>query len=213
METIPIIPIPDPLNRRRAPRALLCASALVAAAGRPPTEHMTYDVSAGGMRLCGLPDAEVGSEVTVRLQLGRSWIRASGLLLRLGSTEGSSDFAVEFQGLSAGAEDAIHDAVVEALAHPERRSVLLLASAGDPHPPGGEWLAPIWSICATASTPLAALSCLERHAIEVGIVSLTDRDAPTWAWAEVDPKISWRAVGPLGCLHRVKRSQIRSCVD
>ena len=123
---------------------------------------MVYDLSTGGVRLCGLPRARVGDEVGVRLQLPRDRVYTRGYLLRVGSSAESPDFAIEFFRLSAKAEDAIHDAVIEALSHPEHRSLLLVGEQ-NPYGPEWEWLDPVSPICATATTPLEAVQCLEKR--------------------------------------------------
>lgn len=193
---------------RRAPRALVCASAVVATHGKAPTEHMVYDLSTTGVRLCGLPRAWLGDEVTVRLQLPRARVFARGHFVRVGLVDGRPDFAIEFLALSANAEDTIHDAVVEALSHPERRSVLLLRNgAGRLRPgrswTGWSWLDPISSICDSATTPLEALQCLAKQVVQVGILSdAAQVEAPQWA--EAYPEVSWRTLERQGRLRLVR---------
>ena len=201
--TTALIPIPQ-TEYRRTPRALVCASALVMTEGKPATEQMVYDLSTGGVRLCGLPHARIGDEVRVRLQLPREWVGARGHLLRVGSAE-KPDFAIEFADLSAGAEDAIHDAVVEALAHPNRRSLLLVQGERNPYWIGWNWLDPVSPICATATTPLEAVERLEEHRCDVGIVGSGDRRTQDLEWIEMYPEVYWRALDNAGCLHPVSR--------
>ena len=50
-------------NLRRSPRVLISATAMISPDGRATTEHMTYDLSTGGVRLCGLPSAQEGDRV------------------------------------------------------------------------------------------------------------------------------------------------------
>ncbi len=126
----PATPVDHP-NRHRDPRALVCATALVLANGQA-SEHMTYDLSAGGVRLCGVPHAQVGDEVWVQLELARGRVRARGRLLRLGSADAQPDFAIEFVDLAARDEDAIQDAVLEALSDSDRRSILLAQREEEP---------------------------------------------------------------------------------
>ena len=191
-----------PSDMRADPRALIGASALVMTGGKA-TEHVTYDLSAGGVRLCGLPVAQVGEQVRVLLQLprGRGRVRAEGRLLRLGTTDGCPDFAIQFVHLAARAEDAIHNAVADALSRSNRRSILLLKGRDQPHWSGWDWLGPMMPICTTATTLPGAAECLGREAVEIGILSPEDRRAPTSDWIESYPKISWRSIDSAGRLH------------
>ena len=121
--------------------------------------------------------------------------------MRVGETAGRPDFAIRFVGLSADAEDAIHDAVVEALSHPDRRSVLLLQSEQDPiRPGGGHWLEPVLDICATATAPIVAAQCIEEHAIEMGILDASRWPPQAPEWINFYPEIFWRAIDGVGRL-------------
>jgi hypothetical protein len=199
METTMIIPFPQ-VDYRNVPRALICARTVVIAEGKPATEHMVYDLSTGGARLCGLPHAQVGDEVTVGLQLPQDLVCARGQLLRVGSSGERPDFAVEFFQLSESAEDAIHDAVVEALSRPGRRSLLLVQSERNPYWSGREWLDPVSPICATATTTLEAVQCLEEHHCDVGIIGSGDHEARGSEWIEIFPEVSWRTLDDHGRL-------------
>ena len=202
META-LIPIPQ-THLRRVPRALVCASALVMTEGNTATEHMVYDLSTGGVRLCGLPRAQVGDEVRVRFQLPRARVRAGGRLLRRGWTNGWPDFAIEFFNVSADAEDAIHDAVVDALSQPDCRSLLLLQREGKGEWPACfDWLEAVSPICATAITSLEAVLCLEEHPIEMGILGPTGRGVRDFEWSETHPEVSWRTIDDAGRLYPV----------
>ncbi len=202
META-LIPIPQ-TDCRSVSRALVCASAVVLTDGKPATEHMVYDLSTGGVRLCGLPRAQVGDEVWVSLQLPRDRVCARGCLLRVGSSAERPEFAIEFIEPSARAESAIHDAVVEALSHPDRRSLLLVQSEQNPYWwSGWEWLDPVAPICANAMTPLAAVEYLEEHRFDVGIVGSGGRGTPDWEWFEMYPEVCWRSINHVGRLRPV----------
>ncbi len=130
------------------------------------TEQVTYDLSAGGVRLCGLPLARVGDEVRVLLQLprGRGLVRASGRLLRLGETDGQPDFAIQFVHLAPRDEDAIHSAVAKALSEPDRRSILLLEERRS----GCDWLRPVTPIRTAVTTSLEAVEYLRKKAPRSG---------------------------------------------
>ena len=199
-------PPPPPnlhLDRRREPRALVCARVFVMANGEA-TEHMTYDLSVGGVRLCGLPRAQVGDEVSVLLQLPWARVRAQGRLLRRGSIDGRPDFAIQFVDLEANDEDAIQDAMVDALSHPERRSLLLLQrEEGFNSPACFAWLNPVSAISATAATSLEGVRCLEKHPIDMGILSSAGYAVQDSEWSEEHPEVSWRSIDYAGRLHPV----------
>jgi hypothetical protein len=199
--SIPILPI----EYRLAPRALVCASALVTTKGKPTTEQVVYELSTGGARLCGLSRAAVGDELSIRLQLSQESVHVRGQLLRVGATTDATtertDLAIEFFDLSAQAEDAIHDAVVEALADPDRRSFLLLQDKRNPYGSGWDWLDPVLPICATAATPLEAVEYLEQRPCDVGIIARGDLGTPDWEWMEMYPEMYWRTLDDTGCLH------------
>ena len=202
META-LIPIPQ-TDRRSVPRALVCASAVVLTEGKPATEHIVYDLSTGGVRLCGLPRAQVGDEVWVSLQLPRDRVCARGCLLRVGSSAERPEFAIEFIEPSARAESAIHDAVVEALSHPDRCSVLLVQREEERYgPPGVDWLDPISPICATARTSFEAVEYLEEHPFDVGIVGSGGHGTLDSEWIEMYPEVCWRSIDHAGRLHPV----------
>jgi hypothetical protein len=166
---------------------------------------MTCDLSAGGVRLCGRPLAQIGDEVGVLLRLPERSIRAVGRVLRMGRTRGRPDFAIEFADLEPHDEDAIHDAVVEALAAPEYRSVLIFQGEHDSRWPGWEWLRPLFPICALATTPLEAMQCLQEYAIEIAIVD-TSGPAPRAAdWNEAIPGLPWRTIDGAGRLRGLGR--------
>ncbi len=195
----PATPVDHP-NRYRDPRALVCATALVLANGRA-SEHMTYDLSAGGVRLCGVPHAQVGDEVWVRLELARGRVRARGRLLRLGSADAQPDFAIQFVDLAARDEDSIQDAVLEALSNPDRRSILLVQREEEPGwTPCFDWLAPVSPICATAITELGVVQCLQEHRIEIGILGVGGDWARDSERNAAHSAVSWRMID-YGCRH------------
>ena len=189
-------------DRRRAPRVLIGARAVLTPEGKSATEHMVHDLSTGGVRLCGLPRAQTGDEVTIRLRLHGDSASVCGRLSRAGSTAGRRDFAVEFFDVSARAEDAIQDAVVAALSDPERRSVLLLRDQQSEWWPGRGWLDPVLPICVSAITPLDAVRCLETHRLEVGIVDSVDHGTRDSELIGLYPEVSWRTIDDGGRLHR-----------
>ena len=195
----------------RAPRgptvalASLAPSSLSARANEKVSEHITYDLSVGGIRLCGLPCAQVGDEVRVRLQLPQARVRARGRLIRRGSTDGRPDFAIQFVDLEASDADAIHEAVVvESLSQPQRRSLLLLQREGGFNSPACfAWLNPVSAICATAATSLEAVQCLEEQPIDMGILSAPGHAVQDSEWSEAHPEVSWRTIDDAGRLHPV----------
>lgn len=200
--TTVLVPSPQ-TGRRRAQRALVCASAVVTSEGRPATEHMVHDLSTRGARLCGLPHARIGDEVKVRFQLPRNSVCARGYILRIGSTAGSPDFAIELLDVSANAEDAIHDAVVEALSDPDRRSVLVFDAQQERYALSRGRFNPILPICATATTVLSAVQCLGDHPIKMGLMSATLEGLSVDHWASAFREIWWRTVDEAGRLHRI----------
>jgi hypothetical protein len=119
----------------------------------------------------------------------------------VGSSQEQPDYAIEFLDLSARAEDAIHDAVVEALSDPERRSLLLVQSEHDPDPAGLDWLDPVLPMCATASTPVEAVECLEQHRCDVGIIGSRVRGTQHLEWMEMYPEVCWRIIDRTGRLY------------
>ena len=202
IETAMMIPRPQ-TDRRSAPRGLVWASALVMTEENTATEQMVYDLSTGGVRLCGLPRAQVGDAVRVRLQLPRARVSAWGRVLRRGWTNGSPDFAIEFFNVSADAEDAIHDAVVDALSQPNCRSLLLVQRERE-WPACFDWLEAVSPICATTITSLGVVQCLEEHPIEMGILSPAGgRGVRDFWWSEAHPEVSWRTIDDAGRLHPV----------
>ena len=191
-----------PGESRRASRALVPATALVMTEGRPATQHLTYDLSTGGVRLCGVPQAQPGDDVQLLLDLpsGRR-LPASGRLLRRDLTDGQPDFAIEFSRLPAHAEDVVQNEVLKALAHKDRPRLLLFGSECEEEWPGFDWLKPILSSCAPATTLPTALKYLEQLRIEIGLFSKADRRSPqSYDWREMYPGIIWRTIDAQGRL-------------
>ena len=114
---------------------------------------------------------------------------------------GQPDFAIEFFDLSARVEDAIHDAVLEALSHPDRRSLLLVQSERNPDWTGLEWLDPVLPICATATTALEAVACQEEHRCDVGIVGSRYLGTQDLQFMAMYPEVYWRSIDHAGRLH------------
>ena len=204
----PSIPHRYLLTTRCEHRALVCASAVVMCKGKT-TEHMTYDLSVAGVRLCGLPRGQVGDEVCVQLELPEAQVLTSGRLLRLGSITGELDCAIEFFDLSGSAEGAIHHAVDAALAHPDRRSLLLVQMEVETQRPRCfDWLNPLSPISSTARTSQEALRCLEGDCIEIGILGSPGDGAQDLNWNEVHTKVCWRSIDHAGRLHPLVTLQI-----
>ncbi len=197
--------IPSPkLDRRSQPRAIVCATALIMPGDRCPTEHMIYDLSVGGARLCGIPHAEVGARMRVALCLPRATVRASARLLRASTTEQGPAFAIEFCKLRPRAEDAIQDAALHALSGAAERPVLLLQGDEGNAWDGWKWLDPLSPICLVATNVPDAFEYLDRYRIEFGLVSDQHCMRPPiarWPWGF--PEVSWRTIDQAGRLRRV----------
>lgn len=198
----PPTPLGDERDRRASPRAQLCARALVVTEdGASATEHITYDLSASGVRLCGLPRDRVGSQVGLLLCLAEEWVRAAGELVRFDAHEGNPQFAVRFTDMAAQAEDAIQDAVLQALATPERHSVLLVRPQRNEGWPGWRWLEPAAGACSVALTPLDAV--VKMHAERIGLAIVDPLRCcairPS-AWRKSFPTVLWRTLDRAGRL-------------
>lgn len=189
-------------NLRRDPRALVCARALLTTESGAATEHLTYDLSAGGARLCGVPRAEVGERVGLLLDLPGACVSAVARLLRV-ATGAAPEFALRFEEMDANDEDAIQDAVVEALARPVQRSVLLVQGGTDRCWQGWDWLAPLSSICTAAATPLEAVRCLEQHDFCVALLGM-ESASHIAEWRGAAPELTWRSIDQDGRLWAVR---------
>ena len=187
------------------------ATAKISAEGRETTEHVTYDLSKKGVRLCGIPDAEPGDSLSVLLELPYGRVSAPGYVVRTGSTAGKPDFAIDFIGLHAQGEDMIERAVRAALVHPQRRSLLLCRELHEECAAGWGWLGPVLPLCATATSLPAAREYLWNHTVRLGIISSGDSEARATDWMAANPRIPWRAIDEAGCLHPVvpERTQMR----
>ncbi len=212
----PSAPQPD---TRRDVRALVCASALVKSAEQPLSHHLSYDLSAGGVRLCGLPNAQIGEPVEVLLHLREGRLRVSGCLQRMDSGAERPHFTIQFREPSARAEAVIAQAVSAAtLFAPPSLSglpaqkgrtpegVLLFDDEADPRWPGWSWLTPLRSICAEARSPLEAVEHLEARSFRMGLLRRSDVDRPLPDWAEAYPELSWLTIDAAGRLHSISTS-------
>lgn len=192
---------PRPLwDARRDPRALVCARAIVKAEDTSATEHLTYDLSVGGLRLCGVPRAEVGDPMRLLLHLPTTSVAARGRLVRVSRSETHPEFALQFEDMEANAEDAIQDAVLEALAQQRRHSLMLLRSFRDPHWRGWNWLAPLSSICVDAGTPLEVLRRIEEDDISVAVAGEATSRSQLSHWQAAVPQLAWRTMDREGRL-------------
>ncbi|MBW2713992.1 MAG: PilZ domain-containing protein, partial [Deltaproteobacteria bacterium] len=187
-------------NVRYDPRALVCARALVQLEGGPATEHMTYDLSAGGVRLCGLPKAKPGDRLSLLLHLPTLSVQAVGRLLRVTGGEYRPEFALQFEDMNADGEDAIQDAVLDALVNAGRRSLLVLRGKHDLQWQNWEWLKPLSPISSVVATPLEALQHLEKNDISVAIVGRPQGGPRLPDWGQAIPTLAWRAIDRAGRL-------------
>jgi len=193
-------PPTDGVDRRRSPRAPFCVPALVIGEAGV-AEHLTYDLSVGGVRLCGLPRAAVGEGVELLLPLGpRERLHATGRLVRVDA--GSRlQFAVAFDPLERRAADAIQAAVLRHLEAGPGRRVLLYREADARTETGMGWLAPVLSQCSIATSPLEAIGYLELEPIELAIFDWFDHAFRARRMPEAFPEIAWRAIDEVGRLH------------
>ena len=85
---------------RAIQRAPICVRALVAPRQNEATEHLTFDLSVAGIRLCGHPQVDVGDVAQVWLYFSQNMIaRASGQILRLSETDGRPECAIRFDSV------------------------------------------------------------------------------------------------------------------
>ena len=114
-------------GQRRFPRALLSGTAYLTDAGVPLGVFRIIDLSASGVLLrgatCALPRRPV--EVLLQLSDDRQF-RAEGVIVRRHRALSGDAFAVRFSDLGADVEDAIQDAVLEALETIQTASVLIV---------------------------------------------------------------------------------------
>ncbi len=200
MRMMDATPISFGPEQRHSPRVVVCASAQVCVKGET-SEHMTFDLSTGGVRLCGIPTGQAGDSARLCLRLPRSVVTTLGRIVRVGERGAQPSFALQFVQLSADAEEAIEVAVEDALRAPGKRSILLLKSKS-PRACGPAWLAPVSPICASAHTALDAVQHLADHRIRYGVIGKSTWGTSNAAWAEVFPSIEWRTIDAWGRLHR-----------
>jgi len=193
-------PPAEGVDRRRAPRAPFCAPALVIAEAGV-AEHLTYDLSTGGIRLCGLPRAAVGDPVELLLPLRPAErLHVAGRLVRVDAGP-RAQFAVAFDPLEARAEDAIQETVLQTLEGGPGRRVLLYREPDARAETGMGWLAPVLSQCSIATSPLEAIGYLEMEPIRVAIFDWFDHAFRSRRMADTFPEIAWRAIDEMGRLH------------
>jgi hypothetical protein len=198
MQSVLILSSPEPELRRHA-RGIVCAHAEVEVKGQT-SEHITHDISLGGIRLCGLPHGDVGGEARLAIHLPGGTVRAAGRLVRIGATGLRGEFAVRFRELDPCAESLIDAAVIDALSQVDPRMILAVQRPINVYT-GWDWLAPVGPICAIATTTLQAVAHLREYPIRIGIVTPGAVDTPEWAWPAIYPHTTWRCIDAYGRLH------------
>jgi len=185
-------------DRRLHPRFSLCARAELLL-NRHMSEHVVYDLSLGGMRLCGLPAGLLGDRVCALLYLPEETIVLAGQLVRVSRGSGVPSFAVRFGEVSSEAEAAIGAASLEATRRPDEPSILSIESpAHFTHTP--DWLAPVDSVCVRVQSELEVTECIVRHQIQLSLLRGPSTDIPDWAWHTIYPEQLWRMMDPQGQL-------------
>ncbi len=107
-----------PLVKRQAARARLGATAFVLRAGGCAGPFVVDNLSAGGALLIGGTEWRTGErfELQLRLQSGAE-LRTSAAVLRCERRRDEAFVAVQFQNVPPEVEDALQDAVAEAIEH------------------------------------------------------------------------------------------------
>jgi hypothetical protein len=128
------------------------------------------DVSLGGALVRGLLAPAVGEQVSVRVRMARSAeFRATARVVRARPAPlfRQSWFALEFEGISAEVEDAIHDMTLQVLEQATDPAVLVVHRfRAERHTLTRRLAARGWRTV-VADTPLQALAVLEREADEI----------------------------------------------
>lgn len=198
---------PDPFasrpDLRTETRAPICAFAWLKSPGRAPSQHLSFDLSPGGIRLCGLPNASLGEEVEILLQLHRQRLRLPGCLQRIGSHDGKPDFALRFVEPTARARSVIEEVVRDVASPKAGPSLLLFDDTGPARWAGWDWLDHLRDRCARAESGLEAVELLESQPFEMGLVRRTRADCALPAWAEAYPELTWATIDAAGRLHPV----------
>jgi hypothetical protein len=189
---------PGPELRRHA-RGIVCAHAHVVIKGET-SEHVTHDISLGGVRLCGMPHGEVGDEARLAVHLPAGTVRGAGRLVRVGAAGLRGEFAVRFTALDDCAEGLIHAAVLDALSQPDPRTILSVQRPINVFT-GWDWLAPVGAVCVIATTTLQAVAHMRAYPIRLGIVAPGAVETPEWAWSAIYPQTTWRCIDGYGRLH------------
>lgn len=186
-------------DRRQTPRFSVCARVELLLS-RHMSEHIVYDLSLGGMRLCGVPDASVGDRVCALVHLPSAPVVLSGSVLRAHERASPRSFAVQFDEISSEAECAIETAFAETRARQGEPSMLSVETPVC-RSYAQDWLAPLGSACARASSALNVNDCLARYRIEVGVLREACTDIPDWEWNVIYPEQMWRTMDQQGRLH------------
>ncbi len=188
------------LELRAVQRAPICVRALAAPRQREPTEHLTFDLSVAGVRLCGHPQAEIGDEVQVWLYFSQNMIaRATGQVLRLCETDARPECAIQFDSVPDDSLQFIQKRADAALLGNASRSVLLFEAAHDTGE-GRRWLNSLRSRCHVVQQIGKLAESLAKYRIETAVVGGDYHEILT-EWAAAYPHVSWRSIDAKGQLH------------
>ncbi len=160
-----------------------------------PFEYISHDLSAAGMRLCGVPGSglEVDAAVAVEIHVVGVVVSIRGRVVRIDETDGRPDYAIQFTSEPERYEPEI-ERIVEGES-PVPPSVLLVGrSEAD-----WKWLGSAASHCGLASGPREVLSRLEDHVFEAGVL----RPDLSWqidGWVDRYPDVAWRVMDGRGRL-------------
>lgn len=185
---------------RAVQRAPICVRALAAPRQREPTEHLTFDLSVAGVRLCGHPRAEIGDEAQVWLYFSQNLIpRATGHVLRVCETDARPECVIRFDSVPDDSRQLIQKRADAALSGNASRSVLLFEAAHDAGE-GRRWLNSLRSRCHVVQQIGKLAESLVTYRIETAVVG-SDYHEMLAEWAAAYPHVSWRSIDAQGQLH------------
>lgn len=153
---------PQSPDRRRHPRTEVVATAMVFSSNRLHGTFLVQDLSAGGARLVGRVEAAKDDPLTVLLQFpGRAGFSVAARVARHDGRDGEARTAVVFVDLAPEEEDAIHEAIVVALAR-NAATVLVIDREGPSRDALERDLRSLGHQAVSVTTPLEAISWLDR---------------------------------------------------
>ena len=187
------------VNLRAVHRAPICVRALVSPQPQEgePSEHLTFDLSTAGVRLCGYPQVEIGDVVQVWLYFDKNVIaHASGKAVRACEMDGRPECAVRFDSIEDDSRQIIQEKATAVSLGDASPSILLLRTGAVRET---SWLDALRGRCRAVQEIGELAEAVSKYPIETAVVG-DDYHEALDEWSTAYLQIVWRSIDAKGRL-------------